>query len=416
MISEEPNNNNIAPDGIHVEIMLPEITVLAIPENQPNANAPVYMSVCLTINSPTLDNFNFYENWFPEIITPDGQVLQSHLTVDDRVAIKEPPVTLWRLRLAQFLSIFVRLIQFILPSVPVLDELFFQYWKRYNDMSLSQTKFKRGILEAQLFWSNNLLRLNFPITFSWNRLNQFWSFDLRTDGIYQLRLIFLNNSETKHEPESELMESQVMQPEKRASQLATPFVNLHLVEPLEPNRTAVEFNGIRFETIVPNQVRIVRYDKSDREKYNYVELGMKITNGTPNPLYFTGCTTLIPELLEPDGQIIEWGRASNMLRGLSAEDFLLALPGESVTFFPCTVLFWLKGYGAWLTIDYGDRSIWASEMLKPGRYQFRFSYQKILRPRSENIYRQQEIEQKLLEQVWFGRVDTPFVELHLVKP
>lgn len=70
------------------------------------------------------------------------------------------------------------------------------------------------------------------------------------------------------------------------------------------NENAVEFNGIRFETIVPNQVRIVRYDKSALEKYNSVELGIKITNGTPNPLYFTGCTTLIPEMLSPDGQII----------------------------------------------------------------------------------------------------------------
>jgi hypothetical protein len=184
----------------------------------------------------------------------------------------------------------------------------------------------------------------------------------------------------------------------------------------ESNKSNIEVDRIQFETIVPNQVPIVRFDKSDRDNYNYVELGMKITNGTPNPLYFTGYTTLIPELLEPDGQIIEWGRASNCVRGPSASDFLLALPGESVTFFPITVLFWIEGYGASLSIDYGDGSIWGSDTVKAGRYQFRFRYQKIFDPRGENIYRQQEIEQKLLEQVWFGRVDTPFVELHLVKP
>ncbi|MCU0543711.1 MAG: hypothetical protein MUE44_16275 [Oscillatoriaceae cyanobacterium Prado104] len=414
MTSDRANNNNIEFDRLHIEIALPEPTVLAIPENKPNANAPVYMRVGIADNSLAMNTFNFYENWLPEIIAPDGEVLQPHLTVDDRVSIAAPDVTVWRLRLEQFLSIFVRLIQLILPSVPVTDEWFFKYWKRYHSLSLSQTKFNTGILEAQLFWHNNLLRLNFPITFSWNRFNQFWSFDLRTQGIYQLRLIFLNNSENEHEPESELMESQVMQPENRANQLATPLVNLHLVEPLKSNRNAVELDGIQFETIVPDRVAIVRYDKSDVEKYNYVELGMKITNGTPNPLYFNGFTTLIPEMLEPDGQIIEWGRASNWIRGPSAEDFLLAQPGESVTFFPITVLFWLKGYGSCFSIAYGDGSIWGSEMLKPGKYQFRFSYQKILHPRGEIIYRRGKSEQLSLEGIWYGRVDSPFVELNIV--
>lgn len=182
------------------------------------------------------------------------------------------------------------------------------------------------------------------------------------------------------------------------------------------NNNAVEVDGVRFETILSNPVLSIPLKKANSNGYTSVELGMKITNATPNPLYFTGYTTLIPELLEPDGQIIEWGRASNWVRGLSASDFLLAFPGESVTFFPITVLCWIEGYGASLSIDYGDGSIWGSDTVKPGRYQFRFRYQKIFDPRGEIIYRQQEIEEKLLEQFWFGRVDTPFVELDLVKP
>ncbi|XZO04290.1 MAG: hypothetical protein ACM65L_11480 [Microcoleus sp.] len=181
------------------------------------------------------------------------------------------------------------------------------------------------------------------------------------------------------------------------------------------DNNAVEVDGVHFQTILSNPILSIPVKKSNSNVYTSVELGIKITNATPNPLYFSRYTTLIPELLKPDGQIIEWGRASNWVRGLSASDFLLALPGESVTFFPITVLCWIEGYGASLSIDYGDGSIWGSDTVKPGRYQFRFRYQKIFDPRGEIIYRHQEIEQKLLEQVWFGRVDTLFVELHLVK-
>ncbi|WP_377473664.1 MAG: hypothetical protein P2A85_15745 [Microcoleus anatoxicus] len=108
------------------------------------------------------------------------------------------------------------------------------------------------------------------------------------------------------------------------------------------DNNAVEFDGVRFETILSNPVLSIPVKKANSNGYTSVELGMKITNATSIPLYFSRYTTLIPELLKPDGQIIEWGRASNWVRGLSASDFLLALPGESVTFFPITVLCWIE--------------------------------------------------------------------------
>ncbi|MEG4576116.1 hypothetical protein QUA56_26120 [Microcoleus sp. N3A4] len=51
------------------------------------------------------------------------------------------------------------------------------------------------------------------------------------------------------------------------------------------NHNAVEVDGIRFETIVPNRVLSVPVKKSNSDGYTSVELGMKITNGTPIPLY-----------------------------------------------------------------------------------------------------------------------------------
>ena len=120
------------------------------------------------------------------------------------------------------------------------------------------------------------------------------------------------------------------------------------------DNNAVEVDGVRFETILSNPVLSIPVKKANSNGYTSVELGMKITNATPNPLYFSGYTTLIPELLEPDGQIIEWGRASNWVRGRLASDFLLALPGESVTFFPITVLFGIEGY----KVDIAKHRLW----------------------------------------------------------
>ena len=154
--------------------------------------------------------------------------------------------------------------------------------------------------------------------------------------------------------------------------------------------------------------------KPNSDGYTFVELGMKITNGTPNPLHFSGYTTLIPELLEPDCKIREWGRNSNVLRLPSASDFILAMPGETVIFFPDTILL-CKGNHTGLTIDFGDGSVWVCDELKPGKYQFRFSYQKDFEPRRKFIYGAKAIEQLLLEKVWFGRVAAPFVELDLVQ-
>jgi hypothetical protein len=181
------------------------------------------------------------------------------------------------------------------------------------------------------------------------------------------------------------------------------------------DNNAVEVDGVRFKTILSNPVLSIPVKKANSNGYTSVELGMKITNATPNPLYFSGYTTLIPKLLEPGGKIKEWGRNSNILITPSESNYLLAMPGESVTFFPDTILLH-KGNYTGLAIEYGDGSVWVAGELKPGKYQFRFSYQKIFYPRGKIISRPQEIEQNLLEQVWFGKVDAPFVELHLVKP
>ncbi|WP_377473632.1 MAG: hypothetical protein P2A85_15660 [Microcoleus anatoxicus] len=416
MISEEPNNNNIAPDGIHIEIMLPEPTVLAIPENKPNANAPVHLNVRITNNSLTPYYYNICGTWFPEIIAPDGQVLPRHLAVDEPVgqkSVTEPSVTGWRIRLAQFISNLIR-------------QPFRQYRQgEYVDPSLVFPGSSIGIaLHAQLFWCNNLLQIQFPtIDFYWNTLNQYWSFDLGTEGIYQLRFIYLNNSQNIVGYDLEIRESQIIQ-ESKFSQLTSPFANLHLVEPMNPNRSAVEIDGIRFETIVLNRVLNIpeknskKVLKSPQETFCNegipVEIGIRISNNTENPLHFSFYATCMPELISADGEIQEMGCGSDGYVFPTESDFPLVLPGKCLMFFPEAKILCVRGNVLRLVFKSSSGGYWWFDNLTYGIYQFRFRYQKICKSRSSDDTADVSIEQILSETAWSGRVDTPFIELHLL--
>lgn len=416
MISEEPNNNNIAPDGIHIEIMLPEPTVLAIPENQPNTIAPVHLSVRITNNSLTPYYFNICGTWFPEIIALDGQVLPRHLAVDELVgqeSITEPSVRGWRIRFAQFICNLIR--------QPVR-----QYRKgEYIDPSLVFPGSSIVIaLHAKLFWCNNLLRIKFPtIDFYWNTLNQYWSFDLGTYGIYHLRFIYLNNSQTIVGSDLEMMESKIIQ-ETKLSHLTSPFVNLHLVEPMKPNCSAVEIDGIRFETIVLNRVLSIPEKKSKKVLKSpqetfcnegiSVEIGIRISNNTENPLHFSFYATCVPELISADGQIQAMGGGSDGYVFPTESDFPLIMPGKCLTFFPEAIILCLRGNLLRLVFKSGSGGYWWFDNLTYGIYQFRFRYQKLCKSRSSDDTGDVSLEQILSETAWSGRVDTPFIELHLL--
>lgn len=429
MTSEEPNNNNIPPDRIHVEIMMPQPTVLAIPENKPNANAPVHLGVRLTNNSPAIYNFNFYGIWFPEIIAPDGEVLQPHLIFDDRAAKKEPSVTGWRSILAQFISNLIRqpyrLARFI--SYTIGENFRFYKIEKWTHLYLiDQGKYASASLNYQLFWCEKLLRIQLPIIdFYWNidRPNLYWYFDLKGDGIYQLRFIYLNNSQTVVGSDVDSIESQLIQ-ECRLSQLASDFANLHLVESVNHNRSAVEIDGIQFETIAPAPVFIIPLESSQKifkflsrtfcYAEIYVKIGIKITNNTENTLHFSFYATCIPELISADGQIQEMGGGSDQFVFPTISDFELVEPGKCLTFFPeCRVLC-LRDNLLTLIFSSGAGSYWLFKHLTYGIYQFRFRYQKSCKSRATDFTESVSTEQIVSQTAWSGRVDTPFIELNFI--
>ncbi|WP_322732451.1 hypothetical protein [Nostoc sp. ChiQUE01b] len=192
---------------------------------------------------------------------------------------------------------------------------------------------------------------------------------------------------------------------------------------------AVEVDGVRFETLVPERMlclpkkNLVQRLLSNLEfllpvppgyfspKYS-VQIGIRIINNTSTPLRFSFYFTILPELVNAYGPIpLEggWIRASASLES----DYPLAMPGESVTYFPEIKFFGTWGNRFGLSITSGDSGTWFFQSLKPGNYQFRFIYNS---PNEKaTLYSSVSRDMNLIEGIRTGEVLTPFVELHLAQ-
>ncbi|MFM2063991.1 MAG: hypothetical protein RLZZ507_3662 [Cyanobacteriota bacterium] len=204
-------------------------------------------------------------------------------------------------------------------------------------------------------------------------------------------------------------------------------INMTAFEP--NNKNAVEVDGIRFETIVPEQTLLLPRKNMLRKIMSILEyllpipprhlpskcsvqIGIRITNNTSIPQRFSFYFTLFPELVNTNGPVPfdgGWIRASTSLES----DYLLVMPGDSFTFFPKIELFWIWGNRFGLSFTNGDSGTWIFQPLKPGNYQFRFIYENSIE--KAKIYSSVSTNMNLIEGIWTGKVLTPFVELNFSK-
>lgn len=375
MTSFESNDSNaLEADGIRIEISEPEFIVFPIPENRPGADTPVQFDIGINNNTSTPVPFCSEGNLVPELIGPDGQTIQR----------QEPR--------GRHLETGIPYCDLVQPGWPI-------------GVSLS----------ARLSWQNNLLQLKVSTdSYYFQKIilkpDNSWSFDGLQTGTYQLRFTYrsLSGKVFYFDPTTE-KERQVEA--SSIGQLTTQFVNLRLVQPVEPDRSAVEVDSIRFETLLPRRVLTVPEKKRGAE--TLVQLGISITNNTPNPLRFSFYAALTPEIVGPDGQILRKGRASNMLIGPVESDFLLAMPGESVSSLLDATLFWSKRDQFILSISAGDGSSWSFHDLDPGTYQVGFTYKN--NKSVATIRARKWTDTKLIEGLWTGKAFTPFMEFRLVQ-
>lgn len=198
----------------------------------------------------------------------------------------------------------------------------------------------------------------------------------------------------------------------------------------EPNnKNAVEVDGIRFETIVPEQTLLLPRKNIVRKIISILEsllpipprhlpskcsvqIGIRITNNTSIPQRFSFYFTLFPELVNTNGPVsLEGGWIS--LLSPTKSDYSIVMPGDSFTLFPNIEIFWIWGNRFGLSIASGNGGTWIFQPLKPGNYQFRFIYENS--SAKDEIYNCVSTNMNLIEGIWTGKVLNPFVELNLTK-
>jgi hypothetical protein len=200
------------------------------------------------------------------------------------------------------------------------------------------------------------------------------------------------------------------------------------MQPVEPNLSVVEVDGISFETVVPTrglvlpQLTLVQkilhillspISSEFRFSSDSVQIGIRMTNNTDTPVQFSFHYTLFPEMIGVDGQV-PVGGGWIRLEGPRESDLRLAMPGESVTFFPEAKIFWVKHDHLGISIATGNGGSYVFAPFKLGTYKFRFKYQN---SNTVNAAIYDFLSQdKKLEDLWIGTVTTPFVELHIFDP
>ena len=178
------------------------------------------------------------------------------------------------------------------------------------------------------------------------------------------------------------------------------------MEPACSNFTVT--GGIRFETLVPERVLII--PNQDNIK-NHVEFGIKVTNQTSTPYRFA-FVSLVPEIVGPEGEAIQFDYAINSPKATSASDCPLAKPGESLTFFTKAKF----GCGR-NKLGLGGQDLqggsWSFAGLRPTRYWVRFTYKKLWSFRKLDFGR---TPWPFSEELWTGIAPTPYEEFSLKYP
>ncbi|MBP0037754.1 MAG: hypothetical protein J7519_08615 [Roseofilum sp. SID1] len=414
MILELFNNLFFKEKGVNMRIWEPELIALPIPKNASDASIEIELTVYVINN--TLESVRLHPNdaLMPELITSKGQTLQPEVAIEESLKNLEKIQAIrrralgGRFPLTRWLSNLV----FRLRRPPKIINL--------DDSLIEPGEGKKTSPIVRLLWYNNKLQLKFIKQFSYLpvsfKLNDSWCFhDLQADT-YQLRFTRKSSSDRT---------SADLKPETKteaiAPALATQFLSLSLQEPVGPDNSAVEVDGIRFETLVP-QPRVivprsqpkVRVRNPHLDPYTLVEIGIRISNNTSSCFRFNLFASLIPQLIGTDGQPIEAAYGCSLTIIPKESDFPIVKPGESLTFFPkIAQLFWVKGELFCLSIPAGDGGGWVFGSLSLGTYQINFIYKN--QDRTVEILDKEGRNAKLLEDIWVGMVFTPSITFSLVR-
>jgi hypothetical protein len=378
-------------DSIRMQIWQSDIIVLPIPKSRSGTISSLQTGVYITNNTQNYFYFNPVETIIPELITAGGELLQGLLAKNGYGAIQTntPYSSNLRFKLTRLLS--------------NLTNLF----KRSDYLLVEAGNTTTIDINISLFWDNNQLIVKLNLAkLSFIMQTTYWLFNVVHSQNYKLWFIYLPADENISE--SNTRKVRITQ-EMKSNELATSFLNLYLVQPMDTESNAVEVDGVQFETVVPEQSLTIPEKKRQAEAS--LQIGMQVTNKTQTPFRFDFFATLVPELIGVNGQTLQRSYFCRFLQAPRESDYPLAMPGESVRCFPDAKLFWLKVDVLSLQIAAGDGGFWIFNNLQPGVYKFRFVYQKHNSFVTKNDHTKARI--KSLDWKWNSMVITPFFDLCL---
>ncbi|NES02701.1 MAG: hypothetical protein F6K22_07485 [Okeania sp. SIO2F4] len=177
----------------------------------------------------------------------------------------------------------------------------------------------------------------------------------------------------------------------------------------KPSTTAVEVNGIRFETRLKNSV--IPLPSKEENAMTEVEFEIVVTNNTSNTFYFDFGDGLIASLKEVNGRIIPRGGFSDWIGQPVESEFRLSQPGETVSFVDYYVVAYnVKEYECRL----GTRTMgWTFRPVGAKTYHLEFTYGSDLSVMTVGF---SGVGDKILNNIWTGEVVLPPLEFQLVDP
>ncbi|BAZ16058.1 hypothetical protein NIES4071_79330 [Calothrix sp. NIES-4071] len=366
-------------NGIQIELVNPNTLlyptrVYPIPKRKVGVNMPIKFHV--SINHTNSNNFhlNSLQAFIPELLTLDGKIIQGRLGADKAITNNQS--------------------------------------KQYNWWRIIPNCRTTFIVTARLFWQENSLQLKIPAVPDYVLGSvspaYFWYFDALAAETYQLRFILNTDLDTQCISKPNI--SQEENAQKASSEiLATPWVNLRLVQTLLFDSRAIEVDGVLFKIEMAKSLLTIP-SKLFRTKTD-VKLGIHVTNNTLNPLRFNQAHSIDVILISDDGKEINW--LSDMVRpGLGKEPrYYLVQPGESAYFDSDAMLSWYCNKLE-LAVSNKARGLTACGFyyfsnLKKGGYKMQVIYRSCQS-------RAKHLEEQVLEKKWTGWVAMPFIEFYLV--
>lgn len=406
------SNQNFSFNSINLEFINPPVISLAIPQKQSEIYSSVNFWIRLNNNSSEFVKINTSNFLFPELIGSDGCSIPRQITKQKLVS-KNHSLGLSESEQKKFLK------KFKINTIPENTEWLID--------PMSSGLF---CLTAFLSWQANSLQLKFSTRpddqFFLTNYKYFWSFNDLTPGDYRLKFVYNLNGENLDGLKTENLENE-SPPKNKLEELTTSFKTLLLIEPKKLNPCAVEFNGVCFETFVPERV-ITLPKKNLWSKFKslclsffgtqsehdpcgvLVNIGIRVTNNTLIPVRFDFFDFIIPDIVDAHTlhPLIIDGCCLRPEAPCDAH-LPLVMPQESFIFLINAEIFWYWGNNFKMKIIDNNGCYWFLEPIKSGNYQIRFTYNK--EQRLLHVSDDVNNQEKIIEDLWVGQVVTPFVEI-----